>query len=574
MKNVLISATLSATLGLSAFSSLAQDVDLRMSWWGGNGRHQVTLKALEEFHKQNPDINVKAEYTGWDGHLSRLTTQIAGGTEPDVMQTNWNWLPIFSKNGDGFYDLNTLKDEIDLSQFDAKELQSTTVNGKLNGIPISVTARVFYFNDEAWKKAGIPFPKTWDELMAAGKTFESKLGKQYYPVVLEHQDVLALLNSYMVQKYNQPAIDEKGRKFSYSKAQWADFFGMYKKLIDSHVMPDTRYYASFGKSNMYEMKPWIQGEWGGTYMWNSTINKYSDNLKPPAKLVLGEYPMLPGATDAGLFFKPAQMLSIGKSTKNPQAAAKVINFLLNSKEGVDILGLERGVPLSKAAVTYLTEDGVIKADDPAVSGLKLAQSLPTALPVSPYFDDPQIVAQFGTTLQYIDYGKKSVEEAAEDFQRQTDRILRRGRVCQTALSEEIFEAHPGAVAFIGIPALRCRGIEPRGIGAKVNIEVRHRHDIRQLPGGVQGMDVIAPRRQDSAIAIAFAGHPGHIELVDFIVRIDIAQLHAMPKGVDPGAEVGFVRRVQQGGTQINHRPILRIAFQGVPAHGQPVAGAV
>lgn len=200
---------------------------------------------------------------------------------------------------------------------------------------------------------------------------------------------------------------------------------MYKKLIDSHVMPDTRYYASFGKSNMYEMKPWIQGEWGGTYMWNSTINKYSDNLKPPAKLVLGEYPMLPGATDAGLFFKPAQMLSIGKSTKNPQAAAKVINFLLNSKEGVDILGLERGVPLSKAAVTYLTEDGVIKADDPAVSGLKLAQSLPTALPVSPYFDDPQIVAQFGTTLQYIDYGKKPVEEAAEDFQRQTDRILRR-----------------------------------------------------------------------------------------------------------------------------------------------------
>jgi oligogalacturonide transport system substrate-binding protein len=62
-----------------------------------------------------------------------------------------------------------MKDEIDLSQFDAKELQSTTVNGKLNGIPISVTARVFYFNDEAWKKAGIPFPKTWDELMAAGK---------------------------------------------------------------------------------------------------------------------------------------------------------------------------------------------------------------------------------------------------------------------------------------------------------------------------------------------------------------------------------------------------------------------
>ena len=50
--------------------------------------------------------------------------------------------------------------------------------------------------------------------MAAGKTFESKLGKQYYPVVLEHQDTLALLTSYMIQKYSIPPLDEKTTKFN------------------------------------------------------------------------------------------------------------------------------------------------------------------------------------------------------------------------------------------------------------------------------------------------------------------------------------------------------------------------
>jgi oligogalacturonide transport system substrate-binding protein len=35
------------------------------------------------------------------------------------------------------------------------------------------------------------------------------------------------------------------------------------------------------------------------------------------------------------------------------------------------------------------------------------------------------VAQFGTAIQYIDYGQKTVEETATDFQRQAERILKR-----------------------------------------------------------------------------------------------------------------------------------------------------
>jgi oligogalacturonide transport system substrate-binding protein len=85
-------------------------------------------------------------------------------------------------------------------------------------------------------------------------------------------------------------------------------------------MPDTRYYASFGKSNMYEMKPWIQGEWAG-YV---ELHHQQIFRQPEAagEAGAGEYPMLPGATDAGLFFKPAQMLSIGKSTKNRKRRRK------------------------------------------------------------------------------------------------------------------------------------------------------------------------------------------------------------------------------------------------------------
>ena len=135
--------------------------------------------------------------------------------------------------------------------------------------------------------------------------------------------------------------------------------------------------------------------------------------------------MLPGATDAGLFMKPSMMLSIGKTTQHPEAAAKLINFLLNSKEGVTLLGLERGVPLSKSAVATLTAAGVINDKDPSVAGIKQALALPTTLSVSPYLEDPQLVQEFDSALQSIDYGKKTVAEAATDFKRQSERILKR-----------------------------------------------------------------------------------------------------------------------------------------------------
>ena len=77
------------------------------------------------------------------------------------------------------------------------------------------------------------------------------------------------------------------------------------------------------------------------------------------------------------------------------------------------------------AVQYLTEAGTIKRKRPV--GCRPASGAVAACKTQrvTLLDDPQIVAQFGTSLQYIDYGQKSVEETAADFQRQAERILKR-----------------------------------------------------------------------------------------------------------------------------------------------------
>ncbi|SFR15754.1 oligogalacturonide transport system substrate-binding protein [Enterobacter sp. kpr-6] len=402
----------------------AEPVELRMSWWGGNSRHQATLSAIKAFEHKYPDIRVRAEYTGWDGHLARLTTQMASGTEPDVMQTNWPWLPIFSKNGEGYYDLFKLKETLDLSQYQQKDLLSTTVKGKLNGLPISVNAPVFFYNDVTWKKAGIAYPKTWDELFAAGKIFSQKLGEKYYPYAMVDQDVILLLNSYMVQKYALSMFSPEG-KFNWNDEQWAEAFSFVKRLADEHIVPRPKIMSSYGKGNLYEMKPWIAGEWGGTYTWNISIRMYINNLTPPAKLVLGDYVTEPGAKEAGIYFKTAQMFSVAKSTRHPKEAAMLINFLLNDPQAVTALGLERGIPLSKVAEKQLTDNGTIDPNDPVVAGLRQAQSLPTTVVATPWIEDLQIVDLFAAVREKMDHGTLTPAQAAVEFRQQAERIMRR-----------------------------------------------------------------------------------------------------------------------------------------------------
>ena len=411
--------------GAMPIAHSADQVELRFAWWGGKARNQATLKALDAFEAKYPNIKVKAEYTGWDGFYSRLTTQINSNTEADVIQTNWNWLTLLSKTGDGFYDLNKLRQPIGLDQYSPAALASTTVNGKVNAIPISANVMLFYYNAATWQKAGVPLPKSWDDLLKAGPVFKEKLGDSYYPLILTEQDSLLLLNSWVYQGNQKPMVDEKTRKLGWNHDDLVQAFTFYRQLVAAHAVPDARTMASYGKGVAYEMKPWINGEWGGLFTWNITIRMFANNMTPPAKLVLGDYVMQPGTDESGVYFKTSQMFSIAKSTRHPKEAAILLNFLVSDPQSVEALGLERGIPLNKAAETLLTEKGVIDPNDPVVAGLRQAQSLHTTAVATPYIEDLQVIDQFTSAREKLDLGKQTTAEVVADFRQQVERIVRR-----------------------------------------------------------------------------------------------------------------------------------------------------
>jgi oligogalacturonide transport system substrate-binding protein len=420
-----LAACLAAATGLARAGSESPpaEAQLRMSWWGGNEVHRAYLASIRRFEAKYPHIKVKGEYTGWVGHLERLTTQIAGGTAPDVMQVNWNWLVLFSRDGRGFYDLNSLRDKIDLSQFDADARDIGTVHGRLNALPVTMTARVFYFNATTFAKAGIPVPSSWEELFAAGPVFRDRLGPDYYPLALNFLDLLALCRSWVVQRTGAPLVDETRRALNATETDTTEMAALYARLVKEHVIAPAPERASYGNVAEQELRPWITGRYAGLYYWTSAIGKLTETLEPGQRIVLAPYLLRPGARDAGLFYRPGMMIAINSKTAHPREAALLLDFLFNDPFAAEAFGLQRGLPVSKAALATLQARGLERTL--GWDGNEQVARLPHRAGESGYFEHPRVRDGFIDILEAQGFGEISAAEAGRRMHTDVNRILER-----------------------------------------------------------------------------------------------------------------------------------------------------
>ena len=414
-----------ATMMFCGAAFAGEKTVLRMSWWGGAERHEVTLEAIKAFEKANPDVEVKAEYMGWDGYLKRLTTQIGAGSEADVMQIDWAWLAMFSKDGNGFYDINKLKNDIDLTEFDQQWLDSGSVQGKLNALPVSFTTIVLLWNETTWGKTGIAYPKTWDELFAAGKMFKEKLGPKYYPLEGNWLDLVYLTHAYIFQKTGKQYLDPDKPEVALSKEELMDWLAGYKKLYDSGAIIGLQERVSIGGDSerpSQEFKEFIDGEWAGTSAFDSAITYRLGSLPPDQKFVLGDFLMEPNAASSGRIGRPSMLFAIGKNSKNPVKAGKLIEFLLASEEGTKILKATRGAFLTKTGYKTLVDLDLI----PPLNQAAIEQIRNTACHTpNPYLEHARTKDLLRTVFDSVGYGKMSLEEGAEQLQREGNRIVKR-----------------------------------------------------------------------------------------------------------------------------------------------------
>lgn len=389
-------------------------VSMTISWWGGDSRHEAYQNAIKEFESEHDNITIEPTFAAWSGWEEKMAAAFIAGNAQDVCQVNWNWLYNYSADGSKFVDLNTTTNFLDLTQFDQAALDACTVANAQQCVPVSMTGRIFFWNMTTFNKAGITeVPKTLDDLKAAGKAFQEKLGNDYYPMHLGAYDRMILMVFYLESKYGKDWADPTTSTLNYSEDEIVEGLNFIKSLVDDHVMMNLKdYYSANSDTATHQSNEWITGKIAGIFEWDSAASKYASALDDDNKdgFTVGEEIKF-GDFNGG-FSKVSMGLAITKTSQYVAESATLINFLLNEEKGASIMGSECGIPASKAGLAAAQAAGAVK-DLVADANSKVMAF--TTNKLDPLFENNDLKASgtgiYQEVFDSIDYGDETPESA-------------------------------------------------------------------------------------------------------------------------------------------------------------------
>lgn len=173
-----IAAVAGLTLGMSACSAPTEEASGPLTVWvmGDSGANFETLVA-------DSGIEVDVVAIPWDAIDEKLTTAVASGNGPDILQIGLSKLATFAEAG-ALLPLDSLiADHPDLApdNFPAGVSgTSTAVNGEIVSIPWTSDTRVLFTRTDILAENGIDAPPaTWDELRADAKILAARGEGQY-----------------------------------------------------------------------------------------------------------------------------------------------------------------------------------------------------------------------------------------------------------------------------------------------------------------------------------------------------------------------------------------------------------
>lgn len=400
-------------------ASSSKPINLTFFWWGNTTRDKLTEKAIADYEKLHPNVHITPEFDGsFKDYWQKLTTQIAGGNAPDIMQQDYDYINEYASRG-ALLNMSNLG--ISTSNISSSVLKDGVINGNLYGIPNSLNAYALFYNPNLMKQAGVQVNSntrwTWSQYANVINQVHTKLGIYGAddPEDYQHFAVWA-------RQAGQSLYSSDQKSVGYTASTLENYFNYWAQLRQTGAVPNgaTMLAHKMGKStDLFDT-----GKVASFIYWSNLYGSLNKATSQPYQMMLPPY--TPGQNE-GLYVKPSQFWSISSTTKHPKQAAEFVNWLLNSVQANEDLGTERGIPVSSAIRSAMekTASPANKVQFEYMNKVLSVAKTPLGPPSPPASD--QILSAFTTTLGELTYNKETPKQAAPQFITQANQLLSQGQ---------------------------------------------------------------------------------------------------------------------------------------------------
>ncbi|MFJ4226380.1 ABC transporter substrate-binding protein [Paenarthrobacter nicotinovorans] len=290
-------------------------------------------KVAEAFNASQDKIKVTFETipNGANGGYAKLSTAITAGNGPDVSTIEYPQLPQFVSNGqvvpmDGLIDKASTVDKL------TDETKALVQFGdKTFGLPYDAAPMIMWYRKDMLAKAGVEVPKTWDEFEEAGKKLKAAQPGAY----------LASFNPNEVAASAGLAWQAGAKWFGTEGDSWKVGINdqatkkvatYWQKLIDEKIVKVSQAYSDEWSLDLANGT--VVGVVGAN--WSATgIQKRTEASGQKGQWIAAELPNW--GSEAGAFYGGSSF-NVTKSSKNPAAAAKFVEFLTTNPEAIKARG--------------------------------------------------------------------------------------------------------------------------------------------------------------------------------------------------------------------------------------------
>lgn len=364
MKKILATLlSVALLIGCLAAPALAEEpVTLRFSWWGGDARLEATLKVIEDFEALHPNITIEPEYGSSDGYNDKLATQLAAGTEPDIMQIEPGNMALLVSDETNYF-LDLLQSGFDLSKFEEGYI-SQRINGRYNGkqvgLPTGIAGIALLVNQDLADAIGLDFSQayTWDDLIAWGKKVREYDDSMY--LLCSNKDYLAniVARTYAKQISGTQIISDDTKEPLMTEEDWVKVYTFVESLFANEVVAPASYSASYAGDNMQSDPNWIAGKYVCSFTWVSTCEVMAA-ANTSVNYSAGVFPIMTDAKSEGWFANTPQIMSISSRSAHPEEAQMFLDYFFNNEDAMLTLGTVRSVPPTARARELCAENGIM-----------------------------------------------------------------------------------------------------------------------------------------------------------------------------------------------------------------------